>query len=103
MSDDPAERRRELANDMARKAIWAAELARRADANAQISPEDAAQARQAAGIDPATDTPPTATDQTPSDLTDVLRHDIAEVEVRGDIAEASRLKSVWLGHLTKNQ
>jgi hypothetical protein len=95
MTDDPVEHRRELANEMARKAIWAAELARRSDANAYISSEGAAQARQAAGIDP-------ATEQTPGNLADALRHDIAEAEARGDIAEASRLKSVWLDYLAKN-
>ena len=50
MTDDPADRLRKLRDDLARKAIWAAQLNARKDRNGFISPEAAREAKVAAGI-----------------------------------------------------
>ena len=50
MTSDPTERRKQLQNNLARKAIWAANLSARKDRNGFISPEAAREAKVAAGI-----------------------------------------------------
>ena len=50
MTDDPAQRRRALADDLEQKNRWLLELSRRADANGFISPSASREAAAAAGI-----------------------------------------------------
>jgi hypothetical protein len=109
---DPAERLRELREDLRRKATWSMELSRRADHNGMISAEGAAEARKAAGLDPlpepAQPEPEPEPDLGPSNggaRTDQpappfgdegLKRRIAEAEQAGDQAGAMAAKTQLL-------